>query len=62
VSIQHVTGENPATSYPAGDRSISGDHKQWVCTTCGYNMMGEMPDVCPFCGATHDKFVTWDEA
>ncbi len=34
---------------------------QWVCRQCGYNMIGEMPDVCPFCGATHDKFMTWDE-
>ncbi|PSB22772.1 MBL fold metallo-hydrolase [filamentous cyanobacterium CCP1] len=25
-------------------------------------MIGEMPDVCPFCGATHDHFVAWDEA
>ncbi len=36
--------------------------KQWVCVVCGYNMIGEMPDVCPFCGAHHDKFVTWQEA
>jgi hydroxyacylglutathione hydrolase len=37
-------------------------HQQWVCQTCGYNMIGEMPDVCPFCGAHHDKFLSWDEA
>ena len=36
--------------------------KQWVCVVCGYNMIGEMPDVCPFCGARHDRFVTWEEA
>ena len=35
--------------------------QQWVCLTCGYNMIGEMPDVCPFCGARHDKFKTWDD-
>ena len=35
---------------------------QWVCPVCGYNMIGEMPDICPFCGARHDTFVTWDEA
>jgi hydroxyacylglutathione hydrolase len=34
---------------------------QWVCLECGYNMIGEMPDVCPFCGATHDQFMPWDE-
>jgi len=36
--------------------------RQWVCIPCGYNMIGEMPDVCPFCGARHDKFVSWDVA
>lgn len=34
---------------------------QWVCLQCGYNMIGEMPDVCPFCSARHDQFMTWDE-
>ncbi|MCD2448803.1 MBL fold metallo-hydrolase [Methylicorpusculum oleiharenae] len=34
---------------------------QWVCLKCGYNMIGEMPDICPFCGAKHDQFMTWDE-
>jgi hydroxyacylglutathione hydrolase len=36
--------------------------QQWVCLQCGYNMIGEMPDVCPFCGAKHDRFMAWDEA
>jgi hydroxyacylglutathione hydrolase len=36
--------------------------QQWVCLQCGYNMIGEMPDVCPFCGAKHDQFTAWDEA
>lgn len=36
--------------------------KQWVCVVCGYNMIGEMPDVCPFCGARHDEFITWQAA
>jgi hypothetical protein len=35
---------------------------QWVCLQCGYNMIGAMPDVCPFCGARHDRFMTWEEA
>ncbi|MBT5433082.1 MAG: MBL fold metallo-hydrolase [Alphaproteobacteria bacterium] len=34
--------------------------QQWVCLPCGYNMIGKMPDVCPFCGARHDKFVSWE--
>lgn len=35
---------------------------QWVCKVCGYNMIGERPDVCPFCGARHEEFVTSEEA
>ncbi|MGR9100711.1 MAG: rubredoxin-like domain-containing protein [Gammaproteobacteria bacterium] len=35
---------------------------QWVCTACGYNMIGEMPEVCPFCGAGRDRFLDWEEA
>jgi rubredoxin len=38
------------------------DMQQWVCLVCGYNMIGEMPDVCPFCGAKHDHFMAWDAA
>lgn len=36
--------------------------EQWVCLQCGYNMIGEMPDICPFCGAHHDRFMAWDQA
>jgi len=28
--------------------------KQWVCTICGYNMVEQRPDRCPFCGARHE--------
>jgi hydroxyacylglutathione hydrolase len=35
---------------------------QWVCLQCGYNMIGEMPNVCPFCGARHDEFLDWETA
>lgn len=42
--------------------SFPVDMRQWVCLQCGYNMIGEMPDVCPFCGARHDHFMAWDEA
>ncbi len=28
----------------------------WVCTACGFTMEGTAPDVCPVCGAKHDKF------
>jgi hydroxyacylglutathione hydrolase len=62
MSVQHLTDENSATSNPSGNSSISAEHKQWVCTTCGYNIIGEMPDRCPFCGASHDRFIAWNEA
>ncbi len=28
----------------------------WVCSACGYTMEGEPPDVCPICGARHERF------
>jgi rubrerythrin len=28
----------------------------WVCPTCGFTMAGEPPDVCPVCGAKHERF------
>ena len=34
--------------------------RQWVCVVCGYNMIGTMPEVCPFCGVRHDHFVDWE--
>ncbi len=42
--------------------NFPNDSRQWVCLQCGYNMIGEMPDVCPFCGAHHDRFMAWDQA
>ena len=38
------------------------DVEQWVCKVCGYNMIGERPDVCPFCGARHEQFVSAAQA
>lgn len=37
------------------------DMQQWVCLQCGYNMISLMPEVCPFCGAYHDRLMPWDE-
>jgi hydroxyacylglutathione hydrolase len=31
--------------------------KQWVCTVCGYNMIGVHPDRCPFCSARRDRML-----
>ena len=35
---------------------------QWVCQTCGHNMIEEQPDICPFCVAHHDLFIDWEQA
>jgi len=29
----------------------------YVCGVCGWTVEGAAPDVCPICGAKHDKFV-----
>jgi len=34
---------------------------QYVCKVCGYNMVGYLPDNCPFCGASKSKFITAKE-
>jgi glyoxylase-like metal-dependent hydrolase (beta-lactamase superfamily II) len=44
------------------EHDLFNDTKQWVCLQCGYNMIGAMPEICPFCGAYHDQFLPWDEA
>jgi hypothetical protein len=35
--------------------------EQYVCTVCGFNMIGYHPARCPFCGASSDKFLTSEE-
>ncbi|MEE9605469.1 MAG: MBL fold metallo-hydrolase [Candidatus Scalindua sp.] len=35
--------------------------EQYVCTVCGFNMVGYYPDKCPFCGASKEKFITSEE-
>jgi len=29
----------------------------FVCEVCGYTVEGEAPDICPICGAKHEKFM-----
>ena len=36
--------------------------QQWVCTACGYNMIDDFPELCPFCGVERDTFLSWDVA
>lgn len=35
--------------------------EQYVCTVCGFNMIGYYPRRCPFCHAPREKFLTSDE-
>jgi len=35
--------------------------EQYVCTICGFNMVGYYPDRCPFCLASKEKFITSEE-
>lgn len=37
------------------------DQNQHVCLVCGYNMVGYLPDCCPFCGASCSQFITATE-
>ena len=37
------------------------EKEQYVCTVCGFNMVGCHPDFCPFCGSPKEKFVTSEE-
>lgn len=32
--------------------------EQYVCTVCGFNMVGYYPSHCPFCGVPQEKFLT----
>ncbi len=28
----------------------------YICDVCGYTVEGEVPEICPICGARHDRF------
>lgn len=35
--------------------------QQYVCKVCGFNMIGNPPIHCPFCGASWENFITAEE-
>lgn len=35
--------------------------EQYVCKSCGYNLIGYYPEFCPFCGASYVNFITAEE-
>ena len=51
------TGNRVAIAMFGIRRKFGRFRKQWVCTVCGYNMVGARPDRCPFCSAPHDKML-----
>lgn len=45
-----------AAKEKADAKQDTGATEIWVCPSCGFTGEGEMPDVCPICGAKHEKF------
>lgn len=45
-----------AASEKAEAKQDIGAEDIWVCTVCGFTVEGDAPDVCPICGARHEKF------
>lgn len=39
----------------------SDKEEQYVCTVCGYNMVGYLPSHCPFCGAPSAQFISSED-
>jgi len=35
--------------------------EQYVCLKCGYNIIGFHPQLCPFCGASNENFITAED-
>ncbi|PKN63313.1 MAG: MBL fold metallo-hydrolase [Deltaproteobacteria bacterium HGW-Deltaproteobacteria-15] len=35
--------------------------EQYVCTVCGFNIIGGLPERCPFCGASKKTFLTSEQ-
>jgi hydroxyacylglutathione hydrolase len=34
---------------------------QHVCLGCGYNIIGDLPEICPFCNAAHESILPSDQ-
>lgn len=51
----HATLYEAARQKVEAQQDIEGEDI-WVCTVCGYTVEGDAPDVCPICGAKHEKF------
>jgi rubrerythrin len=52
--VHHVLYNKALEAAEAG-KDLDGIN-MYVCEFCGYTVEGEAPDVCPVCGARHEKF------
>ena len=55
AEVVHAALYTQAHKAVSEDKDL-GTFDLWVCTSCGFTMGGDPPDVCPVCGAKHDKF------
>jgi rubrerythrin len=56
VEIVHHKLYSKALEAVKGDRDLL-ETSMLVCEVCGYTVEGGAPDICPICGAKHEKFM-----
>jgi rubrerythrin len=56
--IHHALYTEALAAAKAGSDLPAAD--MFVCGVCGYTVAGSAPDVCPVCGARHDRFMKVD--
>jgi rubrerythrin len=56
--VHHVLYSDALKSVGSGADLPAGDI--YVCEVCGHTVIGNAPDVCPICGARHEKYARID--
>jgi rubrerythrin len=57
MEAEKVHAELYSAAQPAAEAEHDIEQQDiWVCSSCGFTVEGEAPDVCPVCGAKHEKF------
>jgi rubrerythrin len=56
--VHHALYSQALAAAQAGGDLPTAD--MYVCDVCGYTVAGEAPEVCPVCGARHDRFMRVD--
>jgi rubrerythrin len=52
--IHHALFQEALAAVSAGGVMPAGEY--YVCQVCGNTVLGEAPEICPICGASHMKF------